>query len=137
MQRKDIIRLAIEERWRGDDASEICLQILDFISSKSDQNEVMLNYADLHRITGKKFDNTVLQRALAILISRFSALKLGLVFFDENGQAFYLDREQKFEFVENGYLAHPETGQDVEDAENRTYPYYLAYPSELLKEVAF
>lgn len=135
MQRKDIIRRAINKRWHDDDAGEICLKILDFVSSRSEQNEVMLNYADLHRITGRGFDNAVLQRALAILISRFDALSLGLVFFDDYGKAFYLDGEQKLAFIESGYLAHPETGQNIEDAENRTYPYYLAYPPELLKEV--
>lgn len=135
MKRRYAIELKIAERWGGDPIAKICKQILEFVASHPNQSQVMLNYSDLLKITGKRYTSEALQRALSILISRFSALQLGIVFFDEAGDPHYLDDEAKIEFVENGLLAHPETGQLIDDASDKAYPYYLANPADLLEEV--
>lgn len=135
MKRYEAIENAIAKRWGKDPAVQICCAILDYVVSKPQETSVMLTYGDFGKLTGSTYDQEELQRAIAILVSRFRALDMRLVFFDEDDEPHYLDEEEQSDFIETGELAHPDSGDLVPDAKERIFPYYLAAPQALLEEV--
>ncbi|MDW9593792.1 hypothetical protein GOA63_16425 [Sinorhizobium meliloti] len=135
MKRFQAIEKAIQERWAGDPAAGMCCAILDYAVSKPDETSVMLTFGDFSKLTGASFDQEELQRAIAILVSRYSALEMRLIFFDEKDGPLYLDKEEQSDFVKTGTLAHPHSGEIVQDAKDRIFPYYIAQPQALLEEV--
>lgn len=135
MKRFEAIEQAIKDRWADDPAVRMCCDILNFAVSKPDEAAVMLTYGDFAKLTGATFEREELQRAITILVSRFSALEMRLVFVDDKDGPFYLDKEEQKDFINSGKLAHPQSGETVEGAEERIFPYYVAEPKSLLEEV--
>lgn len=130
------IERAIADKWGSDPAVNVCRGILHYAVSKPGEESVMLTFGDFKKIAGADYDQDELQRAIAILVSRFHALEMRLVFIDENDGPIYLEPDEQRDFIETGKLTHPHDGVIVEGGEERTFPYYVANPGELLEEVA-
>lgn len=135
MKRFEAIQEAIGERWGSDPAAAVCRAILEFAVSKPTEESVMLTFGDFLNVAGADYQREELQRALAILVSRFHALELKLVFFDEDEGPIYLDKEEQRAFLETGKLIHPHEGEEVQHGAEKTFPYYVAHPRALLEEV--
>ena len=135
MKRFEAIEKAIASRWGNMPAVNICRAILEHAASNPTMPRLMLTYGDFDKLTGLRYDTEELQQAITILVSRFHALEMRLVFIDEHEKTFYLEDEEQTEFLETGELAHPDSGETVPDAEDRTFPYYVAFPPALLEEV--
>ncbi len=136
MRRFEAIEHAIADKWGSDPAVGICRVILHYAVSKPAEDSVMLTFGDFKNLAGTSYDQEELQRALAILVSRFHALEMRLVFIDENEGPIYLDSDEQRDFISTGRLTHPHRGVIVDGGENRTFPYYVAKPKTLLEEVA-
>ncbi len=136
MRRFEIIEQAIEARWGIDPTVGVCRLILEYAVSKPTQETVMLTFGDFKRIAGADYDQEELQRAIAILVSRFHALEMRLVFIDNDEGPIYLKPDEQQDFIERGQLIHPHRGVLVEGGEKNTFPYYIARPQTLLEEVA-
>jgi len=136
MRRFEQIEEAIASRWGDNPAVKICRVILDYVASKSTCESLMITYGDINKMTGMRYDLDELQQAITILVSRFNALELHLAFVDELERTFYLEEDDVKDFFETGKIAHPESGETITDAKDRTYPYYVAFPSSMLEEVA-
>lgn len=136
MRRFEKIEHAIADKWGSDPAVNVCRGILHYAISKPSEESVMLTFGDFKKIAGASFDQEELQRALAILVSRFHALEMRLVFIDEDRGPIYLEPDEQRDFIETGKLTHPHDGVVIEGGEERTFPYYVAKPGALLEEVA-
>lgn len=136
MRRFEAIERAIADKWGSDPAVGVCRVILHYAVSKPTEESVMLTFGDFTKLAGADYHQEELQRAIAILVSRYHALEMRLVFFDEEDGPIYLDSEEQKDFVDTGKLIHPHHGVVVEGGEDRTYPYYVAKPQALLEEVA-
>lgn len=95
----------------------------------------MLTFGDFKRLAGTDYGQEELQRAIAILVSRYHALEMRLVFMDDEEGPIYLEPEEQRDFIDTGKLTHPHRGVVVEGGEERTFPYYIAKPQALLEEV--
>lgn len=136
MRRFEAIEQAIANRWGSDPAVGVCRVILHYAVSKPAEESVMLTFGDFKRLAGASYDQDELQRAIAILVSRYHALEMRLVFIDEDEGPIYLEPHEQKDFVATGKLTHPHRGVVVEGGEDHTFPYYLAKPQALLEEVA-
>jgi alkylated DNA nucleotide flippase Atl1 len=136
MRRFEAIEKAIAVRWGDAPAVKICHLILEFAASKPTEPRLMLTYGDIGKLTGFGYEAEELQQALAILVSRFRALEMRLVFIDEQEEVHYLEAEEQRDFLETGELAHPNSGRIVSNAKERTFPYYVVFPPSLVEEVA-
>lgn len=136
MRRFEAIEHAIADKWGSDPAVSVCRIILHYAVSKPGEDSVMLTFGDFKNIAGASYDQEELQRAIAILVSRYHALEMRLVFIDETDGPIYLQPDEQQDFIETGKLTHPHNGVVVEGGEERTFPYYVAVPRTLLEEVA-
>lgn len=136
MRRFEAIEHAIADKWGSDPAVGVCRMILHYAVSKPAQDSVTLTFGDFKKIAGASYDQEELQRAIAILVSRYHALEMRLIFFDDNDGPIYLNPDEQRYFIETGRLTHPHNGVVVEGGEDRTFPYYVAVPHTLLEEVA-
>lgn len=130
------IERAIADKWGSDPAVNVCRGILHYAVSKPGEESVMLTFGDFKKIAGASFDQEELQRAIGILVSRFHALEMRLVFIDDEKGPIYLEPDEQRDFIETGKLTHPHDGVIIEGGEERTFPYFVAKPSLLLEEVA-
>lgn len=96
----------------------------------------MLTFGDFKKLAGATYDQEELQRAIAILVSRYHALEMRLVFIDEEEGPIYLEADEQQDFMDTGKLTHPHRGIVVDGGEDKTFPYYVAKPQALLEEVA-
>lgn len=136
MKRFEAIEHAIANKWGADPAVGVCHAILEYAVSKPAEESVMLTFGDFKNLVGADFDQEELQRAIAILVSRFNALEMRLVFIDDDEGPIYLKADQQQDFIDTGKLTHPNHGVVVDGGEDRTFPYYVAKPKALLEEVA-
>lgn len=135
MRRFEAIEHAIADKWGSDPAVGVCRVILQYAVSKPSEKSVMLTFGDFKNIAGADYDQEELQRAIAILVSRYHALEMRLVFIDDEEGPIYLEPDEQQDFIETGKLTHPHHGVVVDDGEERTFPYYVAKPQALLEEV--
>ncbi|MGL5837023.1 MAG: hypothetical protein ACRCY3_00815 [Sphingorhabdus sp.] len=96
----------------------------------------MLTFGDFKKLAGADYDQEELQRAVAILVSRYHALEMRLVFIDDEEGPIYLEPYEQQDFIDTGKLTHPKRGVVVDGGEDRTFPYYVAKPQKLLEEMA-
>lgn len=136
MKRFEAIEHAIANKWGTDPAVGVCHAILEYAVSKPAEESVMLTFGDFKNLVGADFDQEELQRAIAILVSRFNALEMRLVFIDDDEGPIYLEADEQQDFIDTGKLTHPHRGVVVDGGEDRTFPYYVAKPKTLLEEVA-
>lgn len=136
MKRFEAIEHAIASKWGADPAVRVCHAILEYAVSKPAEESVMLTFGDFKNLVGADFDQDELQRAIAILVSRFNALEMRLVFIDEDKGPIYLEADEQQNFLDTGKLIHPDRGVVVVGGEDRTFPYFVAKPKTLLEEVA-
>lgn len=136
MKRFEAIERSILSRWGNMPAVNICRAILEHAASKPTVDRLMLTYGDLYKLIGLRYDAEELQQAITILVNRFNALEMRMLFVDDHQKEFYLEDEEQSDFLETGELAHPESGQTVINPEDHVFPYYVAFPPDLLEEVA-
>lgn len=135
MKRFEVIESLIAQRWGEVSAVQICKAILDYIVERQDQVEVSLTFSDFSRITGFDHKQDDIYQAIAILVTRFKALDMRLVYIDEDNREIHLDKEEQKDFIRSGELSHPDTGLTVDNASEHVFPYYIAEPKTLLEEV--
>ena len=136
MRRFEAIEHAIADKWGADPAVGVCRVILEYAVSKPAEESVMLTFGDFKKLAGAEFNQEELQRAIAILVSRYHALEMRLVFIDDDEGPIYLEPDEQQDFIDTGKLTHPHHGVVVDGGEDRTFPFYVAKPQTLLEEVA-
>jgi hypothetical protein len=133
MKRADAIVAAIYARWLEQEAAAICDALIKHIMAAPEERTQMLTYSDLAGVAHVSPDSHELKKALAIL-ARYAAVEAGFVFFGEEGDHYYLAKDEAAEFLTTGNLAHPATGELVETPGTRVCPYFKGRRAFLREE---
>jgi hypothetical protein len=125
----DDIKREVVEGWRDIPAADISLRIIDFMARLRDQELRMLTIPTLLEATGREDVDTDFLAALAILVSStVHVLDAKAFLCEDEEQEVHLDAKELAEARREGALEHPESGELIEDFEDRLIPYFESSP---------
>jgi hypothetical protein len=124
------------DRLPGNKATfEYCKNIILFVISNDEQLSSHLTYRHIGEIVKADPGSDEVHAAVTILCSRFRALTFRMELFDTEGQVHDLTDDELTHFLRTGDLAHPYTGQPIDDPDGLLVPYFKASKSDLLSKV--
>ena len=134
MSRIAELKAELVERWSGNATVELCLRIIDSLSTLSDEETRMLTFTSFKNVVDKKSIDEELIRAISLLANTsIHALDSKLLFVDDDEHEFEIDKEELAKAKRTGFLIHPETGEPVEEFESKIIPFFV--PSEKFRRL--
>lgn len=123
-----------EEDWGKSSLQfSVCVKILEYLLSRPINQLKHLTYGSLKLAIGEnRSDIHILQAIQYLCGDRASILSLHFEFIDENEQSFDLDDDEVKHAQKTGKLAHPKTGENIENFEDQVLMYFT--PSSFIKE---
>lgn len=120
-------REMVREIWSEAPAADLCLNILDFLTSMPATQLQMLTVRELKRASGAVHIDENLLTAIAILTnSQFAVLEARALFVDPaSGDEMELEPSEFNEVRETGQMIHPITGLPVKDLPNHIIPFFV------------
>ena len=112
---------------RGDiPDAEVCLKIVDFVSSLSEKHRSFLTYESFIKGLDNQFDRRRIFDAVTFLASsRIEALDTKGMFVDDCEHEYELSRYDLWNVLNTGTFVHPDTGNVVQDAKNRVFLFFV------------
>lgn len=135
MMRYELIKQELTRLVREDKVYEYCVSIISFIVSNHEQLSDHLTYRHIGEIVKADPSSDQLHAAIAMLCSRFRTLTFRMELFDAEGHVHDLTDDELTHFLQTGELAHPYTGQPIDEPDGLLVPYFRASKSDLLGEV--
>jgi len=135
MNNKQKITENINEDWSDSKSiSDICVKILDFISRKPlVQLEHMTQGSLKSAIRNQYSDADFLSAVQYLAGSKVSLLEIKFEFIEDDF-IFQIDDSVIKEAIRDGYLAHPSSGELVDDFEEKVFLYFR--PGHLAKQIS-
>lgn len=122
----DEIRNELQERWRGTEVLELCLAIIDFISSHpADQTRMLTFKTILSAVKREAVDEHVLAAINVLANTRIHVLDTHAMLVDDDDEEHEIDPDRLAAAQKSGELFHPETGDLVPDFEAKIFPYFV------------
>ncbi|BAY86933.1 hypothetical protein NIES267_64440 [Calothrix parasitica NIES-267] len=124
----------IHQDWLQKPQSQICIAIFNYLVGSNSQHLSHITYGSLRKVLGKAYDNQDLLAAIQYLCGDRTHLletKFELI---ENDNYFEISDDDMIEARETGQLLHPETGELINDFEDKVFIYFQ--PSSVVKNLA-
>lgn len=116
--------------------AETCVNLIDALLSLPPQEGSFLTLSSLQNLLDSNEIDENLVRAVQFLTSsQFHLLKAHGQFVDNDGTEHTLDDEEFDEVLLNGTIAHPSTGNVLDNARDMVVPFFvLSIPDELERD---
>jgi hypothetical protein len=119
------IKREVMEGWEDVPAAALSLRIIDYMASLRDQELRMLTIPTLLRATDREDVSAEFLAAIAILVSStVHVLEAKAFFCGDDDSEVHVDARELADARRLGNLEHPETGELIEDFEDRLIPYF-------------
>lgn len=130
---KELIMTQIYEDWGDSPQSEICVALLNYLIHLSIDKQYHITFGSLKIVIGNKYTNVDLLKAVQYLCG--DRIKLLDINFEllEDEEFFPLSKSDVSDAKKTGELVHPQTGEIVEDFEEKVFMYFV--PSSLIKNI--
>lgn len=135
MDSKEQILRQIREDWGEKPQSKVCALILDYLLRVPVKQLAHITYGRLRNVIDPKYDDTDFLLAVQYLIgdrTKLLEVKFELMEDDDSFPCPLPDSEVKLA-QETGELYHPETGEIVNDYEDKVFMYFK--PSSLIEVI--
>jgi hypothetical protein len=123
----------IKEDWDSKPQADICIDILDYLLRVPTQNLLHISYGSLKKIISQRVEESDLLMAIQYLSGERTPILEVRFEFIEDDEIYSLPNSEIKLARETGQLVHPETGELIDDFEDKTYMYFE--PSQLAKEI--
>lgn len=128
----DDLKREVTEGWPDIPAASLALGIIGFMDHLRDQELRMLTIPRLLEAVGRRQVDQEFLAALAILVSStVHVLDAKAFLYEEEGPEVHVDAKALAAARKQGSLEHPETGELIEDFEDRLIPYFESSPRYL------
>lgn len=128
------LKAELTERWSGNAVVELCLRIIDVLSTLPDEEAKMLTFASFKNAANKPSIDEELIRAVALLANTsIHALDSKLLFIDDNDREFEIEKDFLADARRDGEFIHPETGIPVDEFESKIIPFFV--PSDKFRRL--
>lgn len=136
MDSKERILSQIHEDWGEKPQSKVCALILEYLLQFPANQLAHITYGRLRNIIGTQYKNSDLLVAIQYLIGEGTKLlEVGFELIEEDDSFPYPLANSEVNLAnETGELYHPETGEIVNDYENKVFMYFK--PSSLVKAIS-
>lgn len=126
------VKHAIEASWPALPAAGLCVRLLDFFVHLPEAETRLMTMPMLAKGVGLATVNHELLGAITILVSsKFELLQARAMLIEDDDEEFELGPETLSRARAEGCLAHPETGEEIENFEQKLYPFFV--PTDRLK----
>lgn len=123
------LKREVAEGWPDIPAASLALGIIGFMDHLRDQELRMLTIPRLLEAVGRRQVDQEFLAALAILISStVHVLDAKAFLYGEGGSEVHVDAQGLATARQHGSLVHPETGELIENFEERLIPYFESSP---------
>ncbi|GGE32387.1 hypothetical protein GCM10007276_07060 [Agaricicola taiwanensis] len=113
------------ERWEKGPARDASLKIVEYVSEHRNHVQ-LLTFKTLGNAVGVEVNNQVLLAAINILASpRIAALDIHAHYSDNDEEEIELDAREFAEVCRTGVFIHPYTGAEINDYQDRIYPFFV------------
>lgn len=120
----DQVKSGIKAHWADTPMADICIEIIDALERLPPQERTFLTYQSFSKFLKHKAD-THLASAIAILTtSTYAILNAHGMFVDKQGNEYELSREEFQSALSDGVIAHPDTGEYIDNAKDHLLLYY-------------
>jgi hypothetical protein len=123
----------IKEDWDSKPQAKICMDILDYLLRVPIQNLLHISYGSLKTVISQRVEEADLLMAIQYLSGERTPILEVKFEFIEDDEIYCLPNSEIKLARETGQLVHPETGELIDDFEDKTYMYFE--PSQLAKEI--
>ncbi|SEQ47221.1 hypothetical protein [Sphingobium sp. YR768] len=128
------IKQTIEASWPALPGAELSIRLLDFVVHLPEPETRLLTMPMLAKGIGLKGIDDNLLTAITILISsRLELLQARAMFIEDDDSEHDFGPADLAEARREGALTHPETGEAIQDFEDRLYPFFV--PTDRLKAI--
>lgn len=125
MQPLDELKIEVTRIWADQPAAQLCIKLIDFLSTIPKSQAEMFTFAHLSRAVGKARPDEDLLTAITILVSsKIEALDAHAMFVDDNHVEHEISADELKEAKETGSLVHPVTGRLLPDFEKNIIPFF-------------
>ena len=124
----DDLKREVAEGWLDIPAASLALGIIEFMGRLGDKELRMLTIPRLLEAVGRSQVDQEFLAALAILVSSTVHVLDAKAFLYEEDSEFHIDAQELATARQLGSLEHPETGELIEDFEDRLIPYFETSP---------
>jgi hypothetical protein len=127
----------IYDDWGKKPQYYICISIFEYLL-KNHQKSWHLTYASLKQVVNLKYNNKYNDEDILIAIQylcgyRTHLLEIRFELIEDNEEIFDIPNEEIKRAEETGKLVHPETGEFVENYQNKVYMYFV--PSSVIQNI--
>jgi hypothetical protein len=124
----------IEQAQLDPDSRQVCLTLVDALSAIDPKAGKFLPYSAFRDIVGDAAGDRALWSSLTYLSTfEHAILNAHGYILSDVGEIIPLDDDDFFEFSLSGVLVHPVTGDIVDNARGKVYPYFSLSTAELTK----
>lgn len=135
---KELIMAQIYEDWGLLPQSEICVALLNYLIHLPKNKDYHITFGSLKIVIGNKYTDIDLLKSVQYLCGdRIQLLDINFELLEDE-EFFPLSKSDVSDAKKTGELVHPQTGEIVEDYEEKVFMYFT--PSSFIKnmyEVAF
>lgn len=135
---KELIMAQISEDWGLLPQSEICVALLNYLIHLPKNKDYHITFGSLKIVIGNKYTDIDLLKSVQYLCGdRIQLLDINFELLEDE-EFFPLSKSDVSDAKKTGELVHPQTGEIVEDYEEKVFMYFT--PSSFIKnmyEVAF
>lgn len=125
----DDLKREVAEGWPDIPAASLALGIIGFMDHLRDQELRMLTIPRLLEAVGRRQVDQEFLAALAILVSStVHVLDAKAFLYEGEGSELHIDAQELAAARQHGSLVHPETGELIENFEDRLIPYFESSP---------
>ncbi|MBD2167325.1 hypothetical protein H6G04_23320 [Calothrix membranacea FACHB-236] len=130
---KELIIKQIYEDWGDSLQSEICVKLLDYLTQLPIDKQYHITFGSLKMVIGNKYTNIDLLKSVQYLCGdRTKLLDINFELLEDE-VFFKLSNSDVIDAKKTGELVHPETGDIVDDFEEKVFMYFV--PSSLIKKL--
>jgi hypothetical protein len=123
----------IREDWPDERRANICIDVLNFLLRVPAKNILHITFGSLKQVITNEFEDSELLMAVQYLSGdRTPLLEIGFEFI-ENDEIYPLSNLDVKIARQTGELVHPDTGELIDDFEDKTFIYFM--PGRLVKEI--
>lgn len=132
MVTKETLKQLIFEDWNDAPQSQICTSILDYLLKGRFKESWHITHAHLRNAVGNYDDAQILAAVQYLCGDKVNLLEIRFELIDESG-IYPLDNSEVRYAETTGRLVHPESGQLIDDFDEKVYIYFE--PSSLVRQL--
>ena len=123
----------IYQDWQQKPQSQICIAILDYLVRSNFKHLSHITYGSLRKIVEKAYDDQEILIAIQYLCGDRTPLLEAKFELIDNSNYYDISNSELNEARETGQLLHPETGELIDDFEDKVFMYFQ--PNSLVKSL--